>query len=694
MVALTIPAVLGADSRPAFPEPPLPTHPELPPPPLPPQRTPSFPRVRTRQPPVNLRLVGNRALSEEAIRAAIQEQLTTIAEQGLTPAAADDTAFFLAVHYRKLGYSQVDVQWKILSPRLLQLTIREGPLTRLGNVTFRGNKTIPDARLYEILTNTQPDAKGPPPPFSETEIKEGVARIRGYYESEGYLDVNVEAPEVTLSADKRQANVTIDIEEGTAYRFGKLRIESEVLFLPREPLLKELEVFSKRPYTPHAVTNLERKIQFFYRTKGYFNAKVTSRSDFDAVANGEVPVTFYVDTGDPYLFGPVKQSGLRRLRPSFLQNRFKALQGKPYNPTEIDERYRQLIGTGLFSNLKLKQNPLPDGTVELDFEVEEADSHEIGFAIGYGSLEGAILGARYLDRNLFGFGRPISFNAEIAQRLLRGEILYIDPWVFDTNFAARARVYALNQDLFDYSKYEAGIRGELSRKVGNNLEASLFLLTRYVIIYGTGIEPEALGRTDYVANSIGTSVTIDYRDSALNPTRGWVFNSSNDLASGLLGSSIDFFRSTFRLSYYIPIGKSVLALGARAGIIIPIGDDPVLPIDERFFNGGSRSVRSYQERSLGPRDRRGNAIGGETFTNFNIEYLFPITGSLKGAVFFDAGSVGRKIEDGLGVTGYAVGLGLRYDLPIGPIRLDYGFNPAQGKNQPTGALHLSFGFAF
>jgi outer membrane protein insertion porin family len=304
------------------------------------------------------------------------------------------------------------------------------------------------------------------------------------------------------------------------------------------------------------------------------------------------------------------------------------------------------------------------------------------------------LGIRYLDRNLFGLGRPISFNAEIAQRLLRGEILYSDPWVFNTNFSARLRTYALNQNLFDYNKYELGIRGELSRKFGKHVEASLFGLTRYVIIYNTSIDPEVLGLPDYIANSIGTSITVDYRDSALNPSKGWVFNSSNDLASSAFGSSIDFFRSTVRLSYYHPIGKGLLALGARGGIIVPFGSSNPLPIDERFFNGGSRSVRSYQERSLGPRDTKGHAIGGETFTVFNAEYIHPITGSLKGAVFFDAGSVGRNIEDGLGVTGYAVGLGLRYDLPIGPIRVDYGFNPVQGRNQPLGALHVSFGFAF
>lgn len=719
-LVLTLAPASGQSGRYSAPEPPLPTHREPPSPPSSgskPARRPPGPApypsleredglpVRTTTAPAHhrftLRLVGNRVLTEEQIRAAISEQLTAIEESGLTAASADDTAFFLGVHYRKLGYSQADVQWKILSGRTLQLTISEGPITHLGKITFHGNQTVPHETLSEIVTGIA-KPKSPraaqrhpaPTPYSESEIKSGVARVRGYYLSEGYLDSTVDAAEITLSPDKTEAEISINIYEGTSYRFGKIKFAGEIMFFPQEDLLKELEVFSKKPYTPLAVTNLERKVLFYYRSRGYFNAKVTSESNPAEAINGEVPITFYVDTGEPYLFGPIKQSGLRRLRPSFLENRFKSLQGQPYNPTVIDERYRHLISTGLFSDLKIKQNALPNQQVELEFQVEEAKSREVGFSIGYGSLEGGILGARYLDRNLFGFGRPVSFNAELAQRLLRGELVYTDPWVFDSNYTMRVRLYALTQDLFDYSKNESGLRGELSRRFGDHLEASVFVLSRVVNIYGTTIDPEELGKTDYFTNSIGTSLTLDYRDSALNPSKGWVINTTTDVATGLFGSSIEFFRSTLRASYYLPIGKTLLAVGARGGLIIPLNQDSLLPIDERFFNGGSRSVRSYQERSLGPRDWQGNAIGGETFTNFNIEDIFPIYGNLKGAVFFDAGSVGRKFADGFGTTGYAVGLGLRYDLPIGPVRIDYGVNPVRGENQPFGALHVSFGFAF
>ena len=132
--------------------------------------------------------------------------------------------------------------------------------------------------------------------------------------------------------------------------------------------------------------------------------------------------------------------------------------------------------------------------------------------------------------------------------------------------------------------------------------------------------------------------------------------------------------------------------GARASYIAPLIDQ--LPIDVRFFNGGSTSVRSFAERELGPRDRHGNPLGGEFSTVFNAELIFPIYGALQGAVFADAGSLLNRAVPDSGALRYGLGLGLRYKLPIGPLRLDYGVNPDRRASEDFGAFHFSFGFAF
>ena len=241
-------------------------------------------------------------------------------------------------------------------------------------------------------------------------------------------------------------------------------------------------------------------------------------------------------------------------------------------------------------------------------------------------------------------------------------------------------------------------------------------------ITDSSIGKRFLGDTSYFVNSIGYTQTLDLRQNPLVEPRGFVANNTLDVATQGLGSDIELVRSTTRLAYFLPFGpktltpgiaadetlpplrrwfdQSSLAFGARMGIVHSLnhsGPDELttIPIDERFFNGGASSVRSFGERDLGPSDPKGNPIGGEFFTVFNVEYTFPLYGELQGAAFFDAGNLLPTSEEpGLDDMRYALGLGLRYKLPIGPIRMDYGVNPDPQSHEDRGAFHLSFGFAF
>src|SRR6267154_4807019 len=159
---------------------------------------------------------------------------------------------------------------------------------------------------------------------------------------------------------------------------------------------------------------------------------------------------------------------------------------------------------------------------------------------------------------------------------------------------------------------------------------------------------------------MGLFHTLDLRDSPVVPSRGFVFGQTFELAASAIGSEIEYFRTTARASYFIPIGKTLLELGARAGVIRPLkestSDITTIPIDERFFNGGGTTVRSFGERDLGPHDRHGNPLGGEFFAVFNAEYTFPIYGELQGALFADAGNLLPTSEHpGLDQMRYALG---------------------------------------
>jgi outer membrane protein assembly complex protein YaeT len=666
---------------------------------------------------------GEQAFTEKDLRSQLKEQIATIDQYGLTAARADDLAFFLELVYHKHGFARVDVHYIIESSDRLRLDIKEGPRITLGKVIFEGNEKEPADKLFDFAvgpTRERYSRLEKRLPFVEADLREGADLVRRLYVAEGFLDVVVDPPRYVYRDDT--ADVTIPVHEGKQYFFGNVTFAGQKIY-DAETLRGQIVDLLQRPYTEARVADIPRRLQSYFKSRGYYDVKVTAAGAPEAARDAHVPVQVAISAGPLYHFGDeIRVSGLQRLRPSYVTKRFTRLRGKTYSPETLDERFRVLMQTGLFNLLQVKPVSTGDDLLGLEIAAEEAKPKEFGISVGYGTFPGAIFGVQYRDLNMFGYGRPITTSAEISQRSYKGEIVYEDPFFFDTDFSFRARLAALTFDFDGYSKFEIGGRLELTRKLIKQDEAGVVFAVRHVDVTSEGINPIYLGPTSYFANTLGFSNTVDFRDSPLVTPRGFILNNTLDLALNAFGSDIEFVRTTARFGYYLPFGPkplaagvvgdvkdtplerwfrgSAIAFGARGGLIHSLtasGADEAteIPIDERFFNGGADTVRSFGERELGPHDPKGNPIGGEFFTIFNIEYTFPIIGELQGAVFADAGNLLPSSEHpSLDDMRYGLGMGLRYKLPIGPIRLDYGFNPDPHENEDSGAFHFSFGFAF
>lgn len=645
---------------------------------------------------------GQQTFTEAELMAPLMEEVRDITEHGVTPARADDLAFYVGSFYRKAGFSQVTVDYEIHGEKVL-IKIKEGPRSLLQKIEFTGNKSIPAATLYDYMVGATPErmAKNPEQfPYTAAEIGAGADRVRGLYLSMGYLKATVEpAAHPVFSKDGSRADVTVHIVEGPKFAIGEVRFTGDTLY-PREQLIGALREPVHGPFAPGIATVMARNLQSFYKAHGYYEAEVTADADPERALGGKVSMTFTVTPKQPFRFGwaTVKNETPKpRLHANFLPKRFAHLHGQTYDPDKLDETFREMLRTGLFENLRMSLTPEKGNELQMDLTATEAKAKEIGFSIGAGSYEGVSVGIRLGDRNIFGSGRPLSFSAEYSQRGIKGELLFVDPWFFDTRFGFRARIYSEARDEEGYSKHALGARVDVTRKAMRHLELGAFLEGATVKVTDSAIDPALLGPLDYQLATIGLTQTTDFRNDPINPARGFVFTTSFDFST--IDGEAAFTRSIARFSYYLPVGKSMFAVGARVGMISPIVDD--LPIDVRFFNGGGTTVRSFAERELGPKDSGNNPLGGDIYTVFNAEYTFPITGGLQGAVFVDAGNLINKDarDSGLKVRGsedmrYALGLGIRYALPIGPLRLDYGVNPDRRADEDFGAFHFSFGFAF
>ena len=578
---------------------------------------------------------GAKSFTEEELTAAVGEQIREFFESGLTPARGDDTAYYLGSFYRKAGFASAHVEYEIRGNRLV-LKIAEGPRSLLRGVTFVGDHSIPEATLWEYFLGAPPERLAKEPemfPFNAREIASGADRVRGLFVSEGFLNAIVDASKIELSENGVRAQVTVRIEERQRYLFGDVQFRGQTI-LPREDLLKAMGEPVDGPFSATKVTNAQRNIQSFLKAHGYYQAEVAVAADPTKAVGGRVPVRFDVTPGHLFSIGEVTATGTDRLRADFLPKRFAHLKNQTYDPGKLDETFREMLRTGLFKNLRITPKPVASDKLELNLTVEEAKAREIGATVGAGSYEGVSIGIRLGDRNLFGRGRPLSLAVDYSQRGLRGELLYVDPWLFDTRFSLRSRLYSANRDEDGYSKNEVGWRFDLSRKVLPHVELATFVEQETVTLTSTGIDPAQLGPANYFLTSVGLTASIDYRDDPINPSRGFIFTNATDFST--IDGEPAFTRYTVRFSYYLPIKKLLLAVGARSGLIAPITDRADIPIDVRYFSGGGTTVRSFSERDLGPKSASGDALGGEFFTIFNAELTFPIVGSLQGAAFVDA----------------------------------------------------------
>jgi len=670
---------------------------------------------------------GEQAFKDKELRTALKEEITTVEDFGLSAARADDLAFFLEVFYRKHGYAKVDVHYVIESQNRLRLDINEGPRLLLRTVIFDGNTQEPTDKLFDYMvgpTRERYSQLEKRLPFVAADMEEGTRLVQRFYVAEGFLNAVVDPPGYKFLEQGNDVDVVVPIHEGQQYFFGRISFTGQTIY-GSNALRGQIADLLQRPYTDARVDDIPRRLEAYFKARGYYDVNVDANASPDEAVGGRVPVEIAVSTGPVYYFDGVTVSGLQRLHPSFVSKRFTKLKGKTYSPDVLDERFRTLMKTSLFNILQIKPVPVDGHLLRLDISAEEAKSKEFGFWVGFDTYEGALAGVQVGDRDLFGTGRAGSAMIEISQRSYRGDLLYEDPFFLDTDFVFKARASAFTFEYDGYTKFELGGRFELSCKVTKYDEVALVLNLRRVDITDSQIRPDfLLGPKTYLVNTIGLTNKLDFRESPYVNPRGWLVNNTVDVATKALGSDIEFVRGTMGVGYYLPFGpkpltpgvaeaeqttgtplqrwfrQSSIAFGARAGIIHSLTTNAAeeataLPIDERFFNGGATTVRSFGERDLGPHDNHGHPVGGEFFTVFNVEYTFPIFGELQGAVFTDAGNLLPTSEDiGLNDMRYAIGAGLRYKLPVGPIRLDYGINPDPRPDEDFGAFHFSFGFAF
>src|SRR5262249_10765420 len=263
---------------------------------------------------------GQQAFKEKDLRTALKEEITTIEDFGLSPARADDLAFFLEVFYRKHGYAKVNVHYVIESGDRLRLDINEGPRFLLRTVIFDGNAHEPADKLFEYMvgpTRERYSRLEKRLPFVAADMEDGTHLVQRFYVAEGFLNALVDPPRYKFQAEGNGVDAVVPIHEGRQYFFGNITFSGNTVY-GAEALRGQIVDLLQRPFTEARVEDIPRRLQAYFKARGYYDVKVVALGAPEESVNNRVPVEITISPGPVYHFDGATVSGLTRLHPSFV----------------------------------------------------------------------------------------------------------------------------------------------------------------------------------------------------------------------------------------------------------------------------------------------------------------------------------------------------------------------------------------
>ena len=641
-----------------------------------------------------VRITGTKQKSENEILDLMGGRLAHVRANEAAPSRADDAAFLVRQVLRKDGYTDVRVDWKIVGRGEIVLTVHEGGRLSLGRVRVNG---VPPAQAEKLAKlYARPARKGHSftsgaAPFREEDVKTGLSYLRQELNAQGYWGGEAVVTSRATDPASGEVDFMIEVRPGPLYNISEARIVS------RDGRGMPEAQAAAKPYAGKTATTgnlnaMRLAVEEVFVSSGYPDAEISMTRTL--AAPRFVP-EFSINLGKRVRLNRIDVEGLVRTNPKRVEAKLKSLEGDWYDEAAMNKRLRGFLAIGAFSSARLETREIAEDRIDATLHLEEACAKEISLAVGGDSYLGALLRTTYTDRNLMGELLGFSAGFEFSSRGVLGEARLVDPWFMGTDVAASARIYALVYGREGYSTFETGLEGTGTWEFGDHYKLEALAGFSFVNLSEDGLPVSELGETVYGQPRLRITQTLDYRDSAVLPRNGWHLTAPLEIGSAMGDLSTSYVRAELSGAWYHTFENDwQIVLGGAGGILMPSGDGVDLPINLRLFNGGARSVRSFPERELGP-TVEGYPTGGEGMWHANVELIRKLAGSLKAVGFVDAGSLSREFDKlGSGDVELAVGLGLRLDLPIGPVRLEYGYNLTRDPGEPVGTLHFAIGVAF
>ncbi len=635
------------------------------------------------------------------LRSMLMDQLTLNGSGPPGEPLADDLAFFVRQYYIREGWPDAEAFWKMQKGSIL-LTVKPGKAVHVGTVTIKGDLPLPAVELKKYFmkpTLEREDVDKKDPQWVEADMQQGAGMVQRRLRAEGYLNSEAKLLPAPLTEKSTRQDVTLEVIAGPKFIFGQAWITGSPPELEKR-MQTEMTEARGTPFNEARVQQIQKQLTSICSDHGWINAATTADYTLGKTG-GTVDVVFRVVPGERVRITRITpHEGFSHGAQRVLLAKFKPLTGQIYEAEEADFLFKRALDTGMFSLLDTKV--LPDGgsmaAGNLRITGEETKPVTLGFEPGFDTFLGPQAGVTYKNTNWRDTGNTLAAELSYSMAGPVGFVSLTNPAIFNTQFSAATR-FALEQfNRFEYDRLGTALSLDLARRVSPALSYSFFVSATANTVSSKVLTLPQTGPTNYSLMNLGANVMFDRRDSPLLPRKGWYVSARVESSTDTLGSGVSFVRSDLQGAWYIPITKKFrFATGAQLATIQGATADKI-PIDSRVFNGGPFSVRSFGMRKLGPVTPGGTPLGGTSSLFASAEFSYEVMPNLEFAVFGDIGSLGQGSNSSpLSYSSdfrEAIGAGLRYKLPFGPIRVDYGHNPNRRIGEQSGFLHVTVGFAF
>jgi outer membrane protein insertion porin family len=591
----------------------------------------------------------------------------------------------------------------------VNFTVDEGDVAKIARINIVGNKAFTERELLDKMTLTTPGwttwyTKNDQ--YSKQKLQADLESVRSFYQNQGYLEFDVESTQVSITPDKEDIYITVNIVEGGRYTVSDVRLAGEMMVPESELrsllLIRPGDVFS-RERLQVSTKNMSDRLG----AEGFAFANVNAVPEVDR-EKLQASFTFYIDSGRRVYVRKINISGNVKTRDEVIRREMRQLEAAWYDGTRIERSKVRIRRLGYFEDVNIETPPVqgtPD-EADVDVTVTEKSTGQLLAGIGYSSADGVVLNASISQQNIFGSGNALNLSVNTSKVNRTISMAYTDPYWTVDGVSRTIEIYQRNIDTasLDVTSYTSSTFGGAigfgipitetdAINVGFRAErTSIEFPTGYCVINDIQpIPPSYCLFVDSVGSPFNSFIlssgwSRDTRDDIIYPTRGRL--QSLGVEVGLPFGDVPYYKANYLQQWFTPLpylSDFTLMLRADVGYADGYSGKP-LPFFKAFYAGGVGSVRGYQTASIGPKDIYGNSTGGKLKIIGNAELFYPILKgdkSVRASIFLDAGqikgiplatsSLSTSLEPGYQSFRYSAGVGLAWNSPIGPLKFSYGY---------------------